>query len=177
MDPFTPPVPADSAPPTPVPVTGYLPPAAPGPSRRWPRRLLTLLPLVGIGGAAAYVEAFNPTDPRHEITGACAWHAVTGINGPTCGGTRAFYYLIHGDLVDAVRFHLPFVVAAPVLAYWWAAWVAQVWFGRQLPRLRPKPWVIVTYVVASLVFTTVLRNLAVPGLHWFDIPNSTHRMT
>jgi hypothetical protein len=32
-------------------------------------------------------------------------------------------------------------------------------------------------VVASLVFTTVLRNLAVPGLHWFDIPNSTHRMT
>lgn len=67
--------------------------------------------------------------------------------------------------------------AAPVLVYWWAIWAARAWFGFRLPRLAPRPWMMITYAVAGLVFTTVLRNLAVPGLSWFDIPNTTHRMT
>lgn len=140
-------------------------------------RLLPVVPLVPLVGAAWFVERYNPTDGRADPTGPCAWHAVTGINGPTCGGTRAFYELLHGNVVEAARFHLPFVVAVPVLAYWWLAWAAEVWLGRRLPRLRPKPWMIATYVVASLVFTTVLRNLPFAPFHWFDIPNLTHRMT
>jgi hypothetical protein len=140
-------------------------------------RLLPAIPLVPLVGAGWFVERHNPTDGNADPTGPCAWHAVTGINGPTCGGTRAFYELSHGNVVEAVRYHLPFVVAVPVLAYWWLAWVVELWFGRRLPRLRPKPWMIVTYVVVSLVFTTVLRNLPFAPFHWFDIPNLTHRMT
>jgi hypothetical protein len=142
-----------------------------------PMRLLPALPLVPLAAAAAWVQVYNPTDNRADPTGPCAWHAVTGINGPTCGGTRAFYELLHGNLVETARYHLPFVVAVPFLAYWWLAWVVELWFGRRLPRLRLRPWMIITYVAASLVFTTVLRNLAVPGLSWFDIPNLTHRTT
>lgn len=35
---------------------------------------------------------------------------------------------------------------------------------------------IISFVTATLVFATVLRNLPVPGLAWFDIPNATHRV-
>jgi hypothetical protein len=143
---------------------------------RWRARLLSVASVLGLAGAAVWFERFNPTDNVADPTGPCAWHALTGINGPTCGGTRAFYELLHGNLIEAARYHLPFVVAAPVLLYWWCAWVAQVWFGWRLPRLRLPGWVIVAYAVASVVFTTVLRNLPYGPFAWFDIPNLTHRI-
>ena len=126
-----------------------------------------------MAGAVWFVHRFDPTDGRREVTGPCAWHALTGINGPTCGGTRAFYYLIHGDLVDAVRFHAPLALAAPLLTYWWLAWALHTWFGVRLPQLRPRRWMIITFAAAAVVFTTVLRNLPIPGLSWVDIPNMT----
>ena len=140
------------------------------------RRLLPLAALLPVAGAAWFVLANDPTDGRREVTGPCAWHALTGINGPSCGGTRAFYYLIHGNLVEALRFHAPLAIAAPIVAYWWLGWAMQTWFGIRIPRLRPRRWMIVTFVVASVVFTTVLRNLPVAGLSWFDIPNLTPHM-
>lgn len=142
---------------------------------RW-RRALPLAALVPVAGAIWFVQAFNPTDGRREVTGPCAWHALTGINGPTCGGTRAFYYLVHGDLIQAFRFHAPLAIAAPLLAYWWLAWALDTWFGVQLPRLRPRRWIIVTFVAVSLLFTTVLRNLPGAAMSWFDIPNLTQHM-
>jgi hypothetical protein len=171
-----------SSPVVPGPSTAMTPSYPAGSERagRWRSplfRLLPVIPLAALAGAAWWVERFNPTDGSPDPTGPCAWHAVTGINGPTCGGTRAFYELLHGNVIEAVRYHLPFVVAVPVLAYWWLAWTVELWTGRRLPRLRPKPWMVITYVVAALVFTTVLRNLPFAPFHWFDIPNLTHRMT
>jgi Protein of unknown function (DUF2752) len=141
------------------------------------RRLLPLVPLLPLAAAVWWVQTFNPTDNTPDPTGPCLWHALTGINGPTCGGTRAFTYLIHGNLVEAARFHLPFVLAVPFVSYWWLSWLAQATFGIRLPRLRPRPWMLATYGVFFLVFTTMLRNLPFAPFHWFDIPNLTHRMT
>lgn len=118
----------------------------------------------------------SPADGRPGPTGPCGFHALFGINGPGCGGTRAFYYLIHGHLIDAARFHLPAVIAAPFLAYWWLRWALRTTLGVKLPALRPHPAVFAAYGVFFMLFTVVLRNLAVPGLHWFDIPNTTHRI-
>lgn len=143
--------------------------------RAW-RRTFPTVPLLAVVTAAGFLAAFDPTDPRHRVTGPCMWHALTGVNGPTCGGTRAFYYLIHADLIDAIRCYAPLVIAAPLLAYWWLAWALNAWFGLRLPLLRPRRRLITIVVVTSLVFTTVLRNLPVPGLSWFDIPNATQRM-
>ena len=115
---------------------------------RW-RSVWPATALLPVAGAIWFVHRFDPTDGTREVTGPCAWHALTGINGPTCGGTRAFYYLVHGDLVDAFRFHAPFAIAAPFLAYWWLAWGLNTWFGIRLPQLRPRRWMIITFAVGS----------------------------
>lgn len=43
----------------------------------------------GLAAAVGYVLTFDPTDRVADPTGPCTWHVLFGINGPTCGGTRA----------------------------------------------------------------------------------------
>ncbi|RZU76338.1 uncharacterized protein DUF2752 [Micromonospora kangleipakensis] len=106
---------------------------------RTAQRAATLALAGAIGAAAAFVLRFNPTDRVADPTGPCLWHAVTGINGPGCGGTRMFYYMLHGDLVDAARRHLAALVAVPFLLYAGVRWAGIAWFGRELPALRLSP--------------------------------------
>jgi hypothetical protein len=141
-------------------------------SRLW-RRLRLLAPLAVLSpfaAAAWFVLRFNPTDRTVDPTGPCLWHAATGINGPTCGGTRMFYFLIHGNVVEAARHHLPALMAVPVVGYLWLRWVLGR-FGVQLPALRLPKAVWIGYAVFFLVFSTVLRNLNWGPLGWFDIEN------
>lgn len=175
-----------TAPPGPAPLL-----AAPKPStathtvprRSWPQRIgrgilragpwLSLLPLAV---AVWFVLAFDPTNGKIGPEGPCAWHAVTGINGPTCGGTRMFYYLIHGDVINAARNHLPALIAVPFLAYWWVRWMLKTTLGVSIPRLRINTFVVICYGVFFLVFSTVLRNLDIGPLAWFNIPSATAKM-
>lgn len=127
----------------------------------------------GLAGAVAYILLFNPTDRIADPTGPCTWHMFTGINGPTCGGTRMVWYLLHGDLVEAARHHLVALVGVPFALYALAAWTAQVWFGRRWPVLRLSPWVYIAYGAVWLLYAVVLRNLPWQPFSWFDIPNLT----
>ncbi|MEO3781193.1 DUF2752 domain-containing protein [Micromonospora sp. B11E3] len=116
---------------------------------------------------------FDPTDRVADPTGPCLWHMLTGINGPTCGGTRMFFYLLHGDLVQAARHHLAALVAVPFLAYLGMRFVVSAWLGRELPALRLPLWAYGVYVAVPLLYSTVLRNLPWAPFAWFDIPNLT----
>ena len=126
-----------------------------------------------MSAAAAFVLRFNPTDRVVDPTGACLWHAATGINGPTCGGTRMFYYLLQGDVVQAARHHLVALIGVPFAVYAFVAWSTRVWFGWSLPPLRLGRWVYVGYAAAWLLYAVVLRNLPWAPFSWFDIPNLT----
>jgi hypothetical protein len=141
---------------------------ASAPHRRWarvgPAGVIAL-----VAAAAAWVLRFNPTDQIMDPTGRCLWHTLTGINGPTCGGTRMFWYLLHADVVQAARHHLAALLAVPVILYLFIRWTAVVWFGRQLPPLRLSRWVYVGYGLFFIVYSTVLRNLPWPPFSWFDI--------
>ncbi|GIL25087.1 DUF2752 domain-containing protein [Actinocatenispora comari] len=151
---------------------------APGPFGRIWRRVRLFGPwlmVVPVAGAVGWVQTFDPTSGKEGPLGPCTWHMLFGVNGPSCGGTRAFYYLIHGDLIDAVRMHLPFVLAVPFLLSGWLAWALST-VGVRLPMRRPgKRWLI-AYAVFFVLFTTVLRNLPIEPFAWFDIPNTAHRL-
>jgi Protein of unknown function (DUF2752) len=123
--------------------------------------------------AVTYVLAFNPTDRAADPTGPCTWHALFGINGPTCGGTRMVWYLLHGDLVQAARHHLVAFVGAPVALYALAAWTAQVFLLQRWPVPRLSRWVWISYAVVWLVYAVILRNLPWAPFTWFNIPNLT----
>ena len=123
--------------------------------------------------AIGYTLAFDPTDRATDPTGPCTWHTLFGINGPTCGGTRMLWYLLHGDLVQAARHHLLALVGVPFALYALIVWTARVWFGRSWPLPRLSRWIYLGYAVAWLVYAVVLRNLPWPPFTWFDIPNLT----
>jgi hypothetical protein len=124
-----------------------------------------------LAAALGYVLAFDPTDRAADPTGPCTWHTLFGINGPTCGGTRMVWYLLHGDLVQAARHHLLALVGVPFACYALAVWTARARFGRSWPLPRLSRRVYLGYATAWLVYAVALRNLPWPPFTWFDIPN------
>ncbi len=106
-------------------------------------------------GAGAVVFFFNPS--THGFYPICLFHTLTGWNCPGCGGTRAAYALLHGNIALALKDNALFVVVLT------AAGARGSWFA--IRQLRQQPvgeflpakflWV---WLAAAAVFT-VLRNL------------------
>ncbi len=155
-------------PPTPLRTGGPAVPAV----TRW-ARLGVAATWATLAAAVGYVLAFNPTDRVPDPTGPCTWHELFGINGPTCGGTRMVWYLLHGDLVQAARQHLVALVGVPFAGYALLAWTVNTWTGHRLPPLRLSRRVWFGYAAVWLVFAVVLRNLPWAPWSWFDIPYLT----
>lgn len=121
----------------------------------WVAPLAVLTCVAGLGGLFL---ATDPTDGRPDAFSGCAVKALTGFDCPGCGGTRALWYLAHGNLPEAARHHLIAVFAAPFLIYLYLAWAGQRIFRWRLPELRITPRMVGYFLGAWGVFM-VLRNL------------------
>jgi len=93
----------------------------------------------------------------------CWFHALTGVDCPFCGGSRALGALLHGDLAGALRFNafavlllLPAAVAGLVL-------LARIELGRPIPSWRTRRAGLIALGIAALVWWLV-RDLAFPQL-------------
>lgn len=85
----------------------------------------------------------------------CPLHAVTGLNCPLCGGTRAVYALLHGQFGVALHDNLLVVVGIPFLALYWLR-------RRKVePGTRVLSPVAVWTIVAIGVIFGVARNLPI----------------
>jgi len=135
---------------------------------RSPRWLAPLAALGCIAGALGYTMFSNPTDGAPDAAPTCLLKLTTGLDCPGCGGTRAAWYLLHGDLAAAARHHLLFVFAVPFLIYLYIAWAAKAAFGKQLPALRISPLTVGVFLGAWFVFS-VLRNLPWAPFTWFYV--------
>lgn len=157
----------------PYPVTYVAPPPgrfASFMARLWarsPRWLAPVAILACFGGAVAYVLGREPIDGAADQT-TCLLKYTTGYDCPGCGGTRAFFFLIQGNLPAAARHHLVFVFAVPFLVYLYAAWAGKLVFGWRLPVLRPGPRTI-SALISVLVAFAVLRNLPWAPFTWFYV--------
>src|ERR1700736_2154617 len=54
-------------------------------------------------GAVGYVMVADPTTSGAFSAPTCLLKLTTGFDCPGCGGTRAFWYLLHGNLPQAAR--------------------------------------------------------------------------
>src|SRR5258706_954496 len=97
--------------------------------------------LVCFLGGAGYVLYADPTNGDAFASPTCLVRLTTGFDCPGCGGTRAFWYLLHGNVPAAARSPLMAVFAAPFLAYAFLTWLSKTTFGWKLPALPrlPKP--------------------------------------
>jgi hypothetical protein len=99
---------------------------------------LTLLSAALLGALVVY--RFDPMTAGFYPP--CVFHALTGLQCPGCGTTRALHHLLHGDLAGALRLNAMAFAAVPVgvaatisrrFAYhpatgWGAAVVTAVWW-------------------------------------------------
>lgn len=119
-------------------------------------------------GGVAYTIATNPTDAGAASSPTCLVKLTTGFDCPGCGGTRALWYLAHGDIPAAARSHALAVFAFPFLVYIYIAWMARVVWGKQLPALRISPTVTGVFLAIWAVWA-VLRNLPWAPFTWFYV--------
>ena len=135
---------------------------------RSPRWATPLAVLVCFLGGVAYTLLTHPTSSDATSTPNCIIKLTTGFDCPGCGGTRAFYYLMHGNVLAAARSHLILVFAAPYLVYMYVAWAGGAFFNWKLPALRPSPRAISVFLGVWLVFS-VLRNLPWAPFSWLYV--------
>jgi hypothetical protein len=124
--------------------------------------------LVCMAGAVAYTEITHPTQPEAGAAPTCLLKYTTGFVCPGCGGTRAAWYLMHGDVPAAARHHAVFVFAVPFLLYMYVAWAGRRVFGWNLPQLNLTPKVIGVFLAVWGVWS-VLRNLPWAPFTWFYV--------
>jgi hypothetical protein len=135
---------------------------------RSPRWAAPAAVLACFAGAAGFVLYTDPTDTAADAPPTCLVKLTTGFDCPGCGGTRAFYYALHGNIPAAARHHAVFVFALPFLIYLYVAWAARRVFGRRLPALRITPKTVGVFLAAWAVFT-VLRNLPWAPFSWLYV--------
>ncbi|MFJ1538571.1 DUF2752 domain-containing protein [Micromonospora chalcea] len=125
---------------------------------RAPRWAVPLAALGCVVLGLAYAMISNPTQSDPDARPTCLLKLTTGLDCPGCGGTRALWYVLHGDLPAAARHHFLFVFALPFLTWLFVAWAGNRAFGWKLPEARFSPKVIGLFLAAWGVFS-VARNL------------------
>jgi hypothetical protein len=125
------------------------------------RRGLVLF--AALGGAVTGAGLIFAFDPAHYgFYPICYLHALTGLNCPGCGSTRAVHELLHGHLLAAARLNLLLVLSLPHAA-WLTARLGIRWLSGQPVGFVLRPMWLWAFLTLATVFT-VLRNL--PGFEW-----------
>ncbi|HKD96325.1 MAG TPA: DUF2752 domain-containing protein [Micromonosporaceae bacterium] len=135
---------------------------------RSPRWTAPLAALVCFATGVTYTLLTHPTSSDAASTPNCLIKLTTGFDCPGCGGTRAFWYLLHGNVAAAARSHLLIVFAAPYLLYMYVAWATGLMFKWRLPMLKLTPKTISWFLVVWLAFS-ILRNLPWAPFTWFYV--------
>jgi hypothetical protein len=116
-----------------------------------------------------YTLFMDPTSADAESRPTCIMKLFTGFDCPGCGGTRAAWYLLHGNVAAAARHHAPLVFATPFLLYVYVAWTLGLVTKRKLlPQLRVPNTVLVGFMGAWIVFS-VVRNLPWAPFTWLYV--------
>ena len=140
-------------------------------TRVWARSPLWVAPvatLACMSAALAYTEITHPTVAGAGDPPTCLLKYTTGFDCPGCGGTRAAWYLMHGNLPAATRHNAVFVFAVPFLLYMYVAWAGRRMFGWKLPQFTIGPRAIAIFLGVWGVWS-VLRNLPWAPFSYFYV--------
>ncbi|MFT3716057.1 MAG: DUF2752 domain-containing protein [Gordonia sp. (in: high G+C Gram-positive bacteria)] len=116
--------------------------------------------LTGAAAVGAVVWFADPVRPG-GILPSCPIHSVLHLDCPGCGGTRAVYSLLDGDLGAALHYNAFAVGILLLLAVSFTMYTIGLWRGRPIRNVLAYRFVPMTILVVTLVWT-VIRNLPFP---------------
>jgi len=125
---------------------------------RAPRRFPTA-PVLALGAFTCMIVGSDLYMQQHSFHYVCPFKAMTGLDCPGCGITRACAALAHGNIVRAADHNLLFVALLPVLAYGWVIWLFAAMRGKPMPT--PSSKFLYGLLIVTLIFW-VVRNI--PGV-------------
>jgi hypothetical protein len=68
---------------------------------------------IGVTTLGVVYYLYNPS--KYSFFPKCPFHTLTGFDCPGCGSQRAFYFLLHGRVLQAARQNVLFVASVPFL--------------------------------------------------------------
>jgi len=121
-------------------------------------------PLAAGAVVAAGCVALAVVDPTGRPT-LCPFKAMTGLDCPGCGITRATHQLLNGHLFAALDLNVLAVVVVPLFAWWVFAGLTRSFGGPswRVPKLSNR-WLVVAVVLVAIF--GVVRNLPMEPFHW-----------
>lgn len=110
---------------------------------------------------AWYLAAHKPGETG--LLPPCLFHLTTGLHCPGCGGTRAAYLALHGDLSGALRQNAFFIALMPLVAVYLFALTRYAATGTWAPpKITGRNLTVV--ITVFVIGFAILRNL--PGLEF-----------
>lgn len=138
-------------------------------AERTPRWVSPLGLTALLSGGVAYTLLMRPTQAGATDAPTCVMKLLTGFDCPGCGGTRAAWYLLHGDIPAAAHHHAMLVFATPFLAYMYVSWTLNRLAGRTvLPTMQLSTGTLIGFLVAWVIFS-VVRNLPWAPFDWLFV--------
>lgn len=98
-------------------------------------------------------------DPAETNLPLCSFHAMTGLDCPGCGATRATHELLHGRLLAALHYNALWVLSLPLAVYLGVSELRIAAGYRPLPgNLAQSRWFWFSLAAVAMAFFA-LRNL------------------
>ena len=127
-------------------------------SRRRQRLVVVVFFAVLLPAGIAILRLAQPSDSTFYPR--CALNAVTGLNCPGCGSTRALHALFTGNVAQAFAYNAVLIMALPLLMVVALQLSYSAWTGRAFTRRRLSGRAILAIVWLLLAYG-IVRNIDV----------------
>jgi hypothetical protein len=115
---------------------------------------------VGLGAIASLGALFCVNPAAAGVFPDCPSRMLFGVDCPACGGMRATFALLRGDIASAAEHNALLLGFYPMVVTLWLSWIVRSLGQRDfLEVLRPYSRSITITAFSIVVGFTILRNL------------------
>ena len=111
--------------------------------------------LIVFGGVVLY--NLNPI--QYWFMPKCPFKLITGLSCPGCGIQRALYALMHGEIIDAMKYNYFLLYSGPYAASFLLVWLMPKSVFRNKIKSTIENKYVVNFYLVSFLLWLVIRNV------------------